>query len=128
MYFIIHNSYDAATKYSITSTEKNVKLSYLIGSVVKSNVYFHMTFLLPKYWKLLSLTLSHTFIDHAAKHKKIINNNITTIIIIIFTVCLKYHKQKRKRNLQWNNRSWQSDWNSGCWNTLDTSTTTNSFT
>ena len=49
MYFIIHNSYDMATKYSITSTEKNVKLSYLVSSVDKSNVYFHMTCLLPKY-------------------------------------------------------------------------------
>ena len=49
MYFIIHNSYDVATKYSIISTEKNVKLSYLVGSVDKNNVYFHMTCLLPKY-------------------------------------------------------------------------------
>ena len=49
MYFIIHNSYDVATKYSIISTEKNVKLSYLIGSVDKNNVYLHMTCLLPKY-------------------------------------------------------------------------------
>ena len=123
-YYIIHNSYDIATKYSIISTEKNVKLSYLIGSVDKNNVYFHMTCLLPKYWKLLPL--SHTFIDHAVKLEKTINNNF--IIMIIFTVCLKYHKQKTKRNLQGNNRSWQSDWNSGCWNTLDTSTMTNSFT
>ena len=72
MYFIIHNSYDMATKYSITSTEKNVKLSYLVSSVDKSNVYFHMTCLLPKYWKLPSL--SHTFFDHVVKHKKAINN------------------------------------------------------
>ena len=50
---------------------KNVKLSYLIGSVDKNNVYFHMTCLLPKYWKLLSM--NHTFIDHAVKHKKTIN-------------------------------------------------------
>ena len=49
MYFIIQNSYDVATKYSIISTEKNVKLSYLVGSVDKNNVYFHMTCLLPKY-------------------------------------------------------------------------------
>ena len=49
MYFIIHNSYDVATKYSIISTEKNVKLSYLAGSVDKNNVYFNMTCLLPKY-------------------------------------------------------------------------------
>ena len=49
MYFIIHNSYDVATKYSIISTEKNVNLSYLIGCVDKNNVYFHMTCLLPKY-------------------------------------------------------------------------------
>ena len=48
-YYIIHNSYDIATKYSIISTEKNVKLSYLVGSVDKNNVYFHMTCLLPKY-------------------------------------------------------------------------------
>ena len=58
MYFIIHNSYDVATKYSIISTEKNVNLSYLIGSVYKNNVYFHMTGLLPKYWKLLPLSMS----------------------------------------------------------------------
>ena len=49
IYFIIHNSYDVATIYSIISTEKNVKLSYLIGSINKNNVYFHMTCLLPKY-------------------------------------------------------------------------------
>ena len=49
MHFIIHNSCDVATKYSIISTEKNVKLSYLIGSVDKNNVYFHLTCLLPKY-------------------------------------------------------------------------------
>ena len=29
MYFIIHNPYDIAAKYSIISTEKNVKLAYL---------------------------------------------------------------------------------------------------
>ena len=81
-YFTIHNSYDVAIKYSIISTEKNVKLSYLVDSVDKNNVYFHMTCLLPKYWKLLPL--SHTFIDHAVKHKKTINNN-NIIIIIIFT-------------------------------------------
>ena len=56
-YYIIHNSYDVATKYSIISTEKNVKLSYLVGSVDKNNVYFHMTSLLPKNWKLLPLSL-----------------------------------------------------------------------
>ena len=95
-YFTIHNSYDVAIKYSIISTEKNVKLSYLVDSVDKNNVYFNMTCLLAKYWKLLPL--SHTFIDHAVKHKSIIN----------VTVCLKYHKQKTERNLQWNNRSWQS--------------------
>ena len=72
MYFIIHNSYDVATKESIISTEKNVKLSYLVGSVDKNNVYLHMSFLLPKYWKLLRL--SHTFIDHAVKHKNTIIN------------------------------------------------------
>ena len=49
MYFVIHNSYDVATKYSIISNEEIVKLSYLVGSVDKSNVYFHMTCLLPKY-------------------------------------------------------------------------------
>ena len=49
MYFIIHSSHDVATKYSIISTEKNVKLSYLVGIVDKINVYFHMTWLLPKY-------------------------------------------------------------------------------
>ena len=49
MHFIIHNSYDVPAKYSIISTKKNVKLSYLVGSVDKNNVYFHMTYLLPKY-------------------------------------------------------------------------------
>ena len=72
MRFTIHNSYDVAIKYSIISTEKYVKLSYLVGNVDKNNVYFHMTCLLPKYWKLLPL--SHAFIDHAVKHKKTINN------------------------------------------------------
>ena len=32
-----------------SSALKNVKLSYLVGSVDKNNVYFHMTCLLPKY-------------------------------------------------------------------------------
>ena len=49
IHFITHNPYDAATKYSIISTEKYVKLSYLVGSVDKNNVFFHMTCLLPKY-------------------------------------------------------------------------------
>ena len=49
---------------SQSSALKNGNLSYLVGSVDKNNVYFHMTCLLPKYWKLLPL--SHTFIDHAA--------------------------------------------------------------
>ena len=40
IYFIIHNPYDVATKYSIISTEKYVKLSYLVGSVDKNNVFF----------------------------------------------------------------------------------------
>ena len=66
MYFIIHSSYDVATKYSIISTEKNVKLSYLVDSVDKNNIYFHMTCLFPQYLKLIPL--SHTFIDHAVKH------------------------------------------------------------
>ena len=69
MYFTIHNSYDVATKYSIISTEKNVKLFYLVGSVDKNNIYFNMTCLLPKYRKLLPL--SHTSIEHAVKHKKL---------------------------------------------------------
>ena len=69
MYFIIHNSYDVATKYSIISTEKNVKLFYLIGSVDKNNIYFNMTCLLPKYRKLLPL--SRTSIEHAVQHKKL---------------------------------------------------------
>ena len=55
-------------KYSIISTEKNVKLSYLVGSVDKNNVHFHMICLLPKYLKLLPL--SHTFSDHVVKHKE----------------------------------------------------------
>ena len=47
-YHIIYNSHDVATKYSIIGT-KNVKLSYLVGSADKNNVYFHMTCLLRKY-------------------------------------------------------------------------------
>ena len=31
--------------------------------------------------------------------------------MINVTVCLKYHKHKAKRNLNWNGRSWQGDWN-----------------
>ena len=114
MYFIVHNACDVATKYSIISTEK-MQLSYLVGSVDKNNVYFHTTCLLPNYWKLLPP--SHTFIDHAVK-----------LQIINLTVCLKYYKQKTKRNLQRNNRSWQSEWNLSSWNTLDNSTMTNTFT
>ena len=49
MYFIIHNSYDVATKYSIISTEENVKLPHLVVNVDKNNVYFHLTCLLPKH-------------------------------------------------------------------------------
>ena len=71
MYYIIHNSYDVATKYSII--KKLVKLSYLVGSVDKNNVYLHMTCLLPKYWKLLPLS-HYTFIENAAKHEKARNN------------------------------------------------------
>ena len=48
MYFIIHNSYDVETKCSIISTEK-CKAIYLVGSVDKNNVYFHMTCFLQKY-------------------------------------------------------------------------------
>ena len=68
-YYIIHNSQQLHIQ---SSSLKNVKLSYLIANVVKNNVYFHMTCLLPRYWK--RLPLSHTFIDHAIKHKKTINN------------------------------------------------------
>ena len=39
--YIIHNSYDAANKYSVISTE-TCKVIYLVGSVDKNNVYFHM--------------------------------------------------------------------------------------
>ena len=59
--YIIQNSYQS-------SALKNVKLSYLVGSVDKNNVYFHMTCLLPKYLKLQPL--SHTFINHSVKYKK----------------------------------------------------------
>ena len=48
MYYLIHNTYDVATKYSIISTEK-CKVTCLAGSVDKNNVYFHMTCLLPKH-------------------------------------------------------------------------------
>ena len=88
-----------ATKYSIISSE-TCKLSYLVGSVDKNNVYFHMTCLLPKYWKLLPLS-HYTFIDHAAKHIKSIIN---------ITVCLKYHKHKTKRDLHWSDRSRLAKW------------------
>ena len=69
-YYIIHNSYDASTKYSVIALQL-VKLSYLVGSYDKSNVYFHLTCLFPKYWKLLPLS-HYRFIDHAVKHKKIL--------------------------------------------------------
>ena len=39
-YYIIHNSYDVASKYQIM--KELVKLSYLVGSVDKNNAYFHM--------------------------------------------------------------------------------------
>ena len=42
--------------------------------------------------------------------------NVKKLQIINITACLKYHKHKTKRNLQWNNRSWQSDSNVCCWN------------
>ena len=67
---------------------KLVKLSYLVGSVDKNNVYFHITCLLPKYRKLLPLS-HYTFIDYTVKHIK------KTIINV--TVCLKYHKQNKKK-------------------------------
>ena len=47
-YYIIPNSCDVATKHSILAL-KNVKFSYLVGSVYKNNVYLHMTCLLSKY-------------------------------------------------------------------------------
>ena len=47
-YYIIHNSHDVATKYSVTAL-KLVKLSDLVGGVDKNNLCFHMTCLLPKY-------------------------------------------------------------------------------
>ena len=110
-YYIIHNSYDVQLNIQSSALE-NVKLSYLVGSVDKNNVYFTMTCLLPKYWKLLPL--SHTFIDHAVKHKKTINNNNdnnnnnnNNNNHSLFEIS----QTKTKRNLQWNNRSWQSDWN-----------------
>ena len=69
-YYIIYNSCDVATKWSIITTEKSNVI--LPGSVDKNNVYFHMACLLPKHWKLLPL--SHTLIDDAVKHKMAINN------------------------------------------------------
>ena len=45
-YYIIHNSQQLHIQ---SSSLKNVKLSYLIANVVKNNVYFHMTCLLPRY-------------------------------------------------------------------------------
>ena len=54
-----------------SSALKNVKLSYLVGSVDKNNVYFHMTACCQN---TENLCHSHTFIDHAVKHKKTINN------------------------------------------------------
>ena len=47
-YYVIPNSCDVATKHSILAL-KNVKFSYLVGSVYKNNVYLHMTCLLSKY-------------------------------------------------------------------------------
>ena len=67
---------------------KNVKLSYLVGSVDKNNTYFHMTCLLPKYWKLLPLI--HTFIDHAVQHKNAIKNQYHSL----FEISQTKHKKK----------------------------------
>ena len=55
-YYIIHNSYDVATKYFII--KKLVNLSYLVGSVDKNNVYFHMAGLLQKYCHCVIIHLS----------------------------------------------------------------------
>ena len=67
-----HPSFNVVT--NIQSSALNfVKLSYLVGGVDKNNVYFHMTCLLPKYWKILPRS-HYTFIKYAVKHKKTINN------------------------------------------------------
>ena len=47
---IIHMTYQLNIQ---SSALKNVNLSYLVDSIDKNNVYFYMTCLLPKYWKLL---------------------------------------------------------------------------
>ena len=55
-HYIIHNSYDVATKYFII--KKLVNLSYLVGSVDKNDVYFHMAGLLQKYCHCVIMHLS----------------------------------------------------------------------
>ena len=70
-YYIIHNSYDIATKYSIIRKmywKMHWKMkSYLTWLVVLIYIFLHDHFL-PKYWKILPP--SHRFTDHAVKHKK----------------------------------------------------------
>ena len=50
----------------------------MVGSVDNNNVYFHMTCLLPKHWKLESLYIY----EHAVKHKKIVNNQYHSLFEI----------------------------------------------
>ena len=77
-YYIIHNSYDVTTKYSIISTEK---CTWLL--VLKRTMYISIYLLIPKYWKLLPL--SHTFIDHTVKLEKTINNWYHSLFEILQT-------------------------------------------
>ena len=63
--FIIHMTQQLNIQ---SSALKNVKLSHLVGSVDKNNVYFQMICLFPRYWKL---PVSHTFVEKAVKHKKL---------------------------------------------------------
>ena len=93
-YYIIHNSKDTATKYSIIRL-KLVKLSYLVGSVDRKNISFHMTCLLPTYWRLLPLS----YLYSPTMLKSI---NITTNI----AACLEILHTHTKKNLRWNNISW----------------------
>ena len=70
-----------------SSVLKLVKLSYLVASVDRNNVYFHMTYLLPKYWTLVPLS-HYTFIDHAVNHK--------ILSLINTTFCLKISQKQNK--------------------------------
>ena len=75
-----------------------MKLSYLVGSVDRKNISFHMDCLLSTYWKLLSL--SYLYSPTMLSNKK-----LQLISQIAFKFRKKWNK-KINRNLSWNNISW----------------------